>query len=421
MRRAKWRLGSSRAADACEVREPEAPAEQLRIGPCMGSFDRASLLGRGGHGEVHRALHVDLQIEVAVKLLPRERLDALREPRIVAGLGFHPHVMPVLALGTHEDWAYVVMPLAAGSLSQLIRREGPRLPVAMALEIARQVAEGLVVTHRKGLVHSDVKPGNIFFAEDEPGRRRYMLADFGLARPARSLGGRVAGTPLYMSPEVWAGKADARADLWALAVMLHQMLAGELPWSPDLEVGALLQRIVAHQRRPLSQLAPDLPAPVVALVERALSSDPEERFQSATELRDALCRLELELGLLSEPATALRVLGESAEPALVVRGPEAAPSPREQRTLLLPQPPSPLDIPHSPDVQALQQRRREREANREGPPARAGQLSRLYLHDRDDPRHDTWAERTPVWLPAAGALPSSVAWLGEVTLGGGTA
>jgi serine/threonine protein kinase len=264
------------------------------VGPTSGPFDCTTLLGQGGFGEVHRACHVRLATDVAVKLIRPGPSDPpaeewLREPRIVANLGMHPHVFPVLDTGLTGDGRelFVVMPLAQGSLEDRLRR-APTLAPAAALEIARQLAVGLQFIHARGIVHFDLKPSNVFYVEDDPGQPRFMLADFGLATHVRPGGqaSQFGGTWPYLSPELLDGVADARADLWALGVTLFRMLSGRLPF--EGEGRAVEARIRRGERLRLADLQPELPTPVVAMVERALAPAPSERPADARSFRAAV-------------------------------------------------------------------------------------------------------------------------------------
>jgi serine/threonine-protein kinase len=230
-------------------------------------------IGRGGMGRVFRARHVRLDRAVAVKFLPPElaadpafEARFAREARALALLS-HPHVVGVHDFGTTESGeSYLVMELVPGGT---LAHRLP-LPVAEAVRVAIEICDGLAYAHGKGLVHRDIKPENVLF--DEDGRAK--VADFGIARLAESTGGDtltrpslVLGTPAYMAPEARAGVApDPRMDVFAVGVLLAQMITGRLP-DGNLD---------------------ELPGPVAALVRRATAADPRQRPGNAAELRAAL-------------------------------------------------------------------------------------------------------------------------------------
>ena len=232
---------------------------------------------------------------VAIKVLRPElaaSVDAarfLREIGIAARLA-HPHVVPLIDSGEAAGLLYYVSPFVAGGSLRDRLRQGV-LPLADAVRIAREVGSALDYAHRQGLVHRDVKPENILFAEGLA-----LLADFGIARAAgdsRGTGstsaGIVVGTPEYMSPEQASGdpSLDSRSDLYGLACVVYEMLAGDPPFS-----GASARAIMASQvtatPRPLRAVRPDAPAAVEHAVARALAKNPADRFASVGEFLAAL-------------------------------------------------------------------------------------------------------------------------------------
>ncbi len=279
------------------------------VGRTLGGHYRVeALLGAGGMGVVYRARHVLLGRDFALKVLPpalsadpgaRSRL--LREGEALARIS-NPHVVPVRHVGEEDGLLYLVMDLAeGGTLRDVLAREGP-LEERRAARIAIQVLLALDAAHWEGVVHRDLKPENVLVSPPAPGREgpeRVRVVDFGLARvdgppglPARdaSSPGAVAGTVAYMSPEQIRGDGtvDARTDLFAAGVLLHEMLGGRAPF----EAPSTLSVAMAILDRP----APPLPAegprgvtgPVRAVIDRALEKDREARFRTAGEMADAL-------------------------------------------------------------------------------------------------------------------------------------
>ena len=277
------------------------------IGETVGNYRIVAELGHGGMGVVYRGEHVQLGRPAAVKmLLPQFS----REPTIVqrffnearaASSIDHPGIVEIFDFGTHHDGrAYIVMALLAGeSLEQRLLR-GPLPPVDGATLIA-QVAAALAAAHARGIVHRDLKPDNIFLMPNElmPGGIQVKLLDFGIAKLAdeqtagfKTQTGALIGTPAYMSPEQCMGRSDLdhRTDLYSLGCILFHVLCGRPPFTSDQGTGVM---IAAHLRDPAPHprsIAPHISDALAAIVMRLLEKEPAARFQSASELRDALVR-----------------------------------------------------------------------------------------------------------------------------------
>ncbi|MDF2770655.1 MAG: protein kinase [Geminicoccaceae bacterium] len=256
-------------------------------------------VGRGGMANVYLAHDVRHDRAVAVKVLRPELgvlLGAerfLREIRVVARLQ-HPHILPVHDSGEVEGALYYVMPFVEGaSLRDRLRQEH-RLPINEAARIACEIARALDLAHRRGVIHRDIKPGNILFVDGHA-----VVADFGIARAVHAAGGEMwetitdsgvaLGTPAYMSPEqaVGSAKLDARADIYSLGCVLHEMLIGEPPFiGPGGEV--LIAKRFAEDPPRVSAFRPDIPPELDEVVAKALARTPEDRWPSARDLIDAL-------------------------------------------------------------------------------------------------------------------------------------
>jgi len=255
-------------------------------------------LARGGMSRLFLATEVSLNRKVVIKLLPPEMASAVSAARFqqevsVAAQLQHPHVLPVLAAGAQDDLIYYVMPYVSGE-SLRHRLEDGKLPVEDAVRILTEVADALAYAHERGIVHRDVKPDNILLQQGHA-----VLTDFGVARAveeARDEGGArltelgmAVGTPGYMSPEQAAGErnVDARADVYALAVVGYEMLTGGAPFG-----GATPQAVLAAhltQEPPsVQEREPRTPPAVSAAIARGLAKDPDQRFQTAADFRDAL-------------------------------------------------------------------------------------------------------------------------------------
>jgi eukaryotic-like serine/threonine-protein kinase len=254
-------------------------------------------LAGGGMSRLFLATERGLNRQVVIKLLPPELTSELsaarfqREIELAAQL-LHPHILPVYAAGTEQGLLYYVMPFVAGeSLRLRLLRDG-RLPVADAARILQQVAEALGYAHQMGVVHRDIKPENILLAHGHA-----MVADFGIARALAVSGsgerltntGMAIGTLGYMAPEQAAGeqKIDARADVYSLAVVGYEMLVGAPPFTGSTPQ-ALLASQLTREPVPVATLRPEVPAALCDAIHRALSKEPEERFRTAGEFREAL-------------------------------------------------------------------------------------------------------------------------------------
>ncbi|HEX9186045.1 MAG TPA: protein kinase, partial [Vicinamibacteria bacterium] len=282
-------------------------------GTRLGPYSIVGPLGEGGMGEVYRARDTRLGRDVAVKVLsadvsgrPEARARFESEAKTVSRLS-HPHICALYDVGREGSTDYLVMELLEGStLAERIAR-GP-LPIAEVLRVGIQVADALERAHRSGVVHRDVKPANVMLT-----RSGAKLMDFGLARvgvlpPLAGLGGSgsrdasesptldaplapegsIVGTLAYLAPEQLEGQeADARSDLWGLGCVLYEMATAERPF-PSLKPAPLIAAIMEREPPPLGGLVPGVPPGFERAVMRCLVKDPEERWQSAKDLRSEL-------------------------------------------------------------------------------------------------------------------------------------
>ena len=263
------------------------------IGKTVSHYKILSKLGEGGMGVVYKAEDLKLHRFVALKFLPHSASDDQTRERFVheaqsASSLEHPNICSIHEIDeTPEGQMFIVMPCYEGeSLATKIER-GP-LKLNEALDIAIQVASGLSKAHEKGIVHRDIKPGNIITTGDG----LVKIVDFGLAkltgRTKLTRTGTTAGTVSYMSPEQLKGAdVDHRSDIWALGVVLYEMITGETPFRGDYEQ-AMSYSIVNEAPKPVRSLCPDVPVEVERLIEKALSKDPNKRYQKATELLGVL-------------------------------------------------------------------------------------------------------------------------------------
>ena len=256
-------------------------------------------IGRGGMAVVFLAEDLKHHRRVALKVLTPELASAvgpdrfLREIEIAAGLD-HPHILTLLDSGEAEGLLYYVMPFIEGeSLRDRLARE-QQLPIDEAVRIAREVADGLGHAHRHGVIHRDIKPGNIMLSEGHS-----LIADFGVARAVRGEGqaltstGLAVGTPAYMSPEqASGGEVDARSDLYALGCVLYEMLAGEPPLiGPTPQATAAMR--LTETATSLEVIRETVPGGLEQVVKRLLAKSPADRYGTAEKLVEALDRPEL--------------------------------------------------------------------------------------------------------------------------------
>ena len=271
---------------------PEFLALQATL---AGEYSLQRELGRGGMGIVYLARDVQLDRDVAIKVLPsllamnataRERF--LREARTAASLS-HPHIVPIHRVGEVGGFVFFVMSYVEGeTLGERLRTRGP-LPAAEAARVMREVAWALAYAHGRGIVHRDVKPDNILL---EAATGRAMVTDFGIASGGASLPdtdpGKLMGTAHFMSPEQAAGASiDGRSDLYALGVVGYLSVSGRLPFeAPNLP--ALLVRQANEVAPGVSRAAPGLPLAFASAIDRCLARDPAMRFGDGEALAAAL-------------------------------------------------------------------------------------------------------------------------------------
>src|SRR5215216_2717427 len=273
-----------------------AQTAELRTGDTFADHRIEGILGQGGMGVVYRATDLRLNRAVALKVIkPELSLDEdfrrrfRRESELAASVR-QPNVVTIYQAGDSGGLLYVTMDLIDGvDLRQVMSRHG-RLDVVTATEVTAQVAAALDAAHASGLVHRDVKPGNVLVANGTP--MRVYLTDFGLTKRTSSQTGITqtglfVGTLDYAAPEqITGGAVDARTDVYALGCVLYEMLTGRAPFRRDHEAATLYAQI--HEPAPsLRTAAPDAPVALDQAVARALAKNPDERYPSAGDLARA--------------------------------------------------------------------------------------------------------------------------------------
>ncbi len=274
-------------------------ASYLKAGDKLGKFELKALLGRGGMAEVYRAYHPNLERDVAIKVLHPGALDApesvarfKREARAIAALS-HPNILRVFDFDEHEGMHYMVMELIEGPtledvLEQARHRPTGRLSLEEVMNYFTQLTAAVDYAHQQGITHRDLKPSNAMITLDG----RLVLTDFGLAR---LLGGQkltashaISGTPAYMSPEQAHGsEVTPRVDIYALGVILYQMVVGDVPFHGDSFTAVLFKHLQEMPPLPSSQVE-NLPPIFDRVILKAMEKDPHKRFASAGEMVEAL-------------------------------------------------------------------------------------------------------------------------------------
>jgi class 3 adenylate cyclase len=269
----------------------------LEAGAQLGRYRIESLVGRGGMGAVYLATDTQLERRVALKVLSPDLTDDARfrdrfiaESRIAASLD-HPNIVPLYEAGEIDGQLFIAMRYIDGhDLSGVIAERGA-LPIALAVRIVADIAAALDAAHAKGLVHRDVKPGNVLLAGSDEAPHVY-LTDFGLTKrlgdASMSAAGQIVGSIGYVAPEQVEGRpVDARTDVYSLGCLAYEILAGVQPFRRDSEMAVLMAHV---QDPPPSLLAmrPELPEALDAAIARAMAKDPAARFASAGAFAAAL-------------------------------------------------------------------------------------------------------------------------------------
>ncbi|HLA79787.1 MAG TPA: protein kinase [Vicinamibacteria bacterium] len=259
----------------------------------LGKYEIVAKIGQGAMGEVFRAHDPVLNREVAVKTMTasvgadedlRKRFH--REAQSAARLN-HPNIITVYDFGEEQGQIYMAMELLEGRDLKEVIGHGAALTLPEKLSLLDQIADGLAFAHAKDVVHRDLKPANIHILPNGS----VKIMDFGLARFSSSditRAGTIMGTPNYMSPEQVRGeKVGAPSDVFSLGAVFYELLAGCKPFASD-SVHAVLFQVLQQEARPLSEVAPEVPEPLRAVVAKALAKDVASRYQNAGELREAL-------------------------------------------------------------------------------------------------------------------------------------
>lgn len=316
---------------------------QELVGKTLGQYRVLELIGMGGMARVYKGYQPNLDRHVAIKAIPTRVESALdrslvqrfnSEARMVARLT-HPHIVPVHDFGEDDDWAYIVMEyIGNGTVRERqahAETTRTRLPLYWVLKLCEQAANALDFAHSNGIIHRDVKPGNMLLRHDE----HLLLSDFGIATilaasAVHTREGNAVGTPQYMAPEQGTPNApvDGRADIYSLGVVLYQCVTNRLPFYADSPSGIIAKHISEAPQRPLA-FVPDLPPVVEQIILTAMAKDPRARYQRGVEmaiaLRDARAGLRQTARVAVVPSPATAVVAAVGPGHAPVAAPAAAP------------------------------------------------------------------------------------------------
>lgn len=279
------------------------------VGQTFGKYRIVEPLGRGGMAEVYKAYQENLDRYVAIKVMHAFLADEedfmarfQREAKAMASLN-HNNIVSVYDFDVQDGMSYIVMEFVSGGTLknrlEELSRSGSRMPLTESTQLVMEVAGALAYAHAQGMVHRDIKPGNIMLSETG----HAVLTDFGIAKilsgPTVTATGAMIGTPAYMSPEQGLGQpGDERSDLYALGVLYYQMTTGRLPYDADTPLAVILKHVNEPIPQP-TEFNESCPDEIQAVVVKAMAKDPKERYQSAkdmmVDLRDAASSSNLEI------------------------------------------------------------------------------------------------------------------------------
>lgn len=262
----------------------------------LGQYELRERLGRGGMAEVYKAYQPGMDRFVAVKVMlghlatDESFVERFRREAQAVGRLRHPHLVQIFDFGIEGDVYYMAMEfIQGGTLKEAIRQQGKLRP-EYALRITSQLADALAYAHDNEMIHRDLKPANVMFTDAQ--HQNAVLTDFGIARILNQSGltgtGMAVGTPDYMSPEMARGEnIDHRADLYALGIILYEMLTGEVPYSADTPMAVIFK----HMQAPLptrNDYGDNIPEPVERVILKSMAKEPGARYQTAGEMKQAL-------------------------------------------------------------------------------------------------------------------------------------
>jgi serine/threonine protein kinase len=312
-------LPSSKDIAVSQTETLQTPIKELTTGSTfVRRYQIIEELGQGGMGKVYKAFDKEVNVRVALKLVKPEiaadknTIERFRNELKVAREISHKNICRMYDLGREGETYFITMEYVSGEDLRSFIRRARRLDIGTAISIAKQVCEGLSEAHRLGVVHRDLKPSNIMI--DQEGNAKIM--DFGIARSLKGKeitgAGVIIGTPEYMSPEQVEGKkADERSDLYALGVILYEMVTGRVPFEGDTPLSIAVKHKSEIPNDP-RELNAQIPEDLSRLILRCLEKDKEKRFQSATAVAAELENIERGVTTAERTAPAIKT-GTSGE------------------------------------------------------------------------------------------------------------
>jgi len=321
----------------------------------FGRYEIKSEIGRGGMATVILAYDPRFERDVAIKVLPREfmhdaqfRARFEREAKMIALLE-HPAIVPVYDFGDEDGQPYIVMRyMSGGSLSERLHQGA--MSIQEVIQIYNRLAPSLDVAHAKKIIHRDLKPGNILF--DQYGNA--FLSDFGIARlteagGATLTGGNILGTPAYMSPEQVQGdkEIDGRSDIYAMGVILYQLLTGNAPYQATTPARVMMMHILEPVPNILN-VSPNLPGGVETVIAKAMAKEPDDRYQNMNDMASALAAtvtepvtprpaapVNTDATMVAPGKTEVKPLGKQPQKTVLTPRIEAKPAPKKSSLLPL--------------------------------------------------------------------------------------
>lgn len=268
-------------------------------GKTVGRYEIREHIGSGAMAEVYKTYDPEIGRIGAIKILKnslleeKEYLDRFLKEARAAGTLTHPNIVTIYDIGKFEGAPYIVMELLEGENLGDLLKQGNKLPLENIIEIAMQIGSALDYAHTAGVIHRDVKPDNVIFTDQN---RSVKIADFGIAKNTdtdikdSTQAGTIMGTPRYMSPEQAKGDpVDGRSDLFALGVILYEMVTGHKAFDGK-SMPTLIMQIIQKEPTPIRQYSPEVPAGLQSIITRLMQKKPEKRYQKGKQLYDALAK-----------------------------------------------------------------------------------------------------------------------------------
>jgi eukaryotic-like serine/threonine-protein kinase len=328
--------------------------------PTLGRYEISKELGKGAMGIVYLGKDPQINRQVAIKTLrfeegiDEEQLKALKERFFreaqAAGNLSHPNIIKVYDAGEDQEIAYMAIELLKGEDLKTWTPKKNLLPIDKVCEYIHHCADALDYAHKNGVIHRDIKPANIMLLEDG----NIRIVDFGIARiqeSSKTATGTVMGTPYYMSPEQISGKkVDGRADIFSLGVTFFELLTGEKPWKGGDAVGTLFFQIASDPYPDPIKIRPDLPKAILAIIDKALQKNPDERYQEAGQMAADL-KAVIENKTPTNAGTSSGQTAQTAAPQTAKASVDAKPAVAAKTTVQTSQPKPVLAIKPNPAIQ----------------------------------------------------------------------